>query len=232
MAAISLIRHQSIINPSEHNRIPIHIIGVGATGSRVFMSLIELGFENITCYDPDIVEAHNLANQAFVHIHQGVSKVEACSHLYTIKTGYPAPQKMRFKQVALPAEGEKLNGIVFLLTDSMASRRDIYENCIKGQRIRLVIETRMASSYGNVLVFKPGKQDDWWLSTLIDDGAAEVSPCGSSISVGPTASIIANLAVWQMIHYLQDPLCMDSKINVFLKPTILGVESCTSQPTA
>ena len=44
---------------------PIHIIGCGATGSWVALMLAKMGISNITCWDFDKVEEHNLPNQFF-----------------------------------------------------------------------------------------------------------------------------------------------------------------------
>ena len=74
---ISTIRHENIIDPREHLHIPLHVVGLGATGSRLAMSLIELGFTNIKFYDFDIVESHNLANQIYGFKDIGVPKTTA-----------------------------------------------------------------------------------------------------------------------------------------------------------
>lgn len=225
MADILLTRHLSIFDPAPHKKIPVHIIGVGATGSRVFMALVELGVTNIHVHDFDIVEAHNLANQIYNASDVGKLKVDACKDAYKLKTGQEPPASMTFNSGAVPNDNVKIEGIVFLLTDTMASRREIYNSCLKkNEDIFCVIETRMASSYGNILVFEPfiGKQGDKWEATLTDDAVAEVSACGTSISVGVTASIIANMAVWQFIHYLTDAAAVDTYSNIYLKPFVLG----------
>ena len=120
-AQLSITRHQPIFDPNQFNYLPIHIIGAGATGSRVFMSLIELGLSNITVWDFDTVEAHNLANQAFNFSHIGMTKVQALKHLYHSKIGMLPPPTMHFKQERVV--DQQLDGIVFLLTDTMSSRR-------------------------------------------------------------------------------------------------------------
>ncbi|MGH1373595.1 MAG: ThiF family adenylyltransferase [Cellvibrionaceae bacterium] len=228
MTELVVTRHQSIFNPLEHP-VPIHIIGVGATGSRIGMALIELGMTNITFHDFDIVEPHNLANQAFAHEHIGVHKVDAMAALYCSKTGTKEPPKqMVFSQQPVPNPEIPLEGVVFLLTDTMESRREIYEKCLKGNpNVLHVIETRMAATHGNVFQFNPNHalKAAAWVNTLIDDDDAETSACGASISVGTTASVIANFAVWQMMHYLADQHAMSEVTNVYLKPFIVTTES-------
>ena len=221
MADLSLIRHQSIFDTSEYNP-PIHIIGAGATGSRIWLALVELGLTNISIYDFDDVEAHNLANQIYLNEDIGSAKIDACYQYYYRKTGHRPPKSMQFINAKVGEDSGPLEGIVFLLTDTMASRKEIFEACIRGKSF-LMIETRMASSYGDIKTVNPFNDVEClqWDHSLVSDDDAEVSACGSSISVGPTASVIANMAVWQMIHFLTDQAAMDTNINIHLKPFML-----------
>lgn len=233
MSDLSLIRHQMIFDASRINP-PIHIIGAGATGSRLWLALVELGLTNIAVYDFDRVESHNLANQIYTAADVGMYKVYALARYYALKTGTPPGPTMRFNNIKVDknlTDLTSIEGIVFLLTDTMASRKEIFEHLIPDAnttKVFLMIETRMASSYGNVFCVNPFDPDQRqaWLNSLVDDDAetTEVSACGASISVGPTASIIANLAVWQMINFLTEPLAMNQITNIFCKPATLGTE--------
>lgn len=201
---LSTIRHDSIFDKRKAQ--PATLIGVGATGSRVFASLVELGATDIVLIDPDKVEPHNLANQMFAAHDVGGYKVEACLDWMRWKTGEAwnpkhAPRTCigRAPQdVTIPP-----TGVVFLLTDTMSSRRDIGKWLRTQYLVRRVIETRMASSHGDVYAFDPMNSAavDAWMATLTDDSPGETSPCGASISVGPTASVLANLAVWEYIKF-------------------------------
>ena len=222
---INITRHQSIFKPSQC-RDRITIIGAGATGSRVFMSLVELGFTKITVIDFDVVESHNLANQAFLHKHIGELKVDALYDLFKLKVGNTPPDSMKFIEgrVDKDTPQDQIEGVVFLLTDTMASRREIFETCLKDNLgVSYVVETRMASSYGNVNTFDPNvpSQADAWEGSLISDEGGEVSPCGQSISVGATASLIANLAVWQFILLHKDRSAHDPNVEIHFHPLML-----------
>ena len=226
---LSIIRHQSIFDPTK-NDVPIHIIGAGATGSRVWLALVELGLTNIIVYDFDNVEAHNLANQIYLEEDIGKPKVEALRDYYKKKTGNAAPDTFKFINEKVDHEDDRytketFNGVVFMLTDTMASRKSIYTNLILGSQTFAMIETRMASSFGDIKTVNPfdAVESQTWLDSLISDDDAEVSLCGSSISVGPTANIIANLAVWQLIHLLTNPEALDANINLHLKPLVLSL---------
>lgn len=225
--SISTIRHDMIFNASKFKNMPINIIGVGATGSRIWLSLVELGLTNIKVFDFDYVEPHNLANQIYLTSHVGQSKVDGLKDYYKMKTGMNPPKEMEFFEEKIQKDSDfTIEGVLFLLTDTMESRKEIYDNFIEGNnRLLHVIETRMASSYGNVNTFDPydSVQCERWVGSLINDEDAEVSPCGASISVGPTASIIANMAVWQFIHLLTNPEASDEQALVHLKPFSLAL---------
>lgn len=239
MSDISPQRHYSIFNPAEHNP-QIHIIGAGATGSRVWMSLVELGLTNIHTYDYDEVEPHNLANQIFLNGDVGKPKVEALHDMYQLKTGSKAPDTMGFHQVKIDSEFLKENslpGVVFLLTDTMESRKEISESLFEGslaeevdyERVAfLMVETRMASTHGdvfNVNTFDP-EMVDKWQKTLSEDSDEDLekSPCGSTISVGPTANVIANMAVWQFISHFTNEVASEFHLKLFLRPAMISVE--------
>jgi molybdopterin/thiamine biosynthesis adenylyltransferase len=228
MSTLSLIRHQEIFDASKFQHIPIHIIGCGATGSRVWLSLVELGLDNLHAWDFDKVEPHNLPNQIFLNQHIGMLKVNALIDYYYRKTGQHPPETMSFNDVKFGPDTIQpvdISGIVFLLTDTMASRREIFSILQDCSAVPLIIETRMASSYGDVKTINPFDQQavDTWLASLTDDDQAEVSSCGASISVGPTAAIIANLAVWQLIQFLNSPGEEENSLNIHLRPTMLSL---------
>ncbi|QIB67131.1 ThiF family adenylyltransferase [Kineobactrum salinum] len=240
MADLSIIRHQSIFDPTKV-KVPIHIIGAGATGSRIWLALVELGMTDITVYDFDNVEAHNLANQIYLHDDIGKPKVHALRDYYTRKTGKEPPEGMAFVPRKVDQDNttfESMPGIVLLLTDSMASRRDIYGALFPPVGVQSatigLIETRMASSYGNIFTINclNKKQLMYWAATLPTDERTETTVCGSSISVGPTASVIANLAVWQLINLLTDRNAVEYEISLFLKPLIVNMENPRDYSTA
>jgi hypothetical protein len=78
----------------------------------------------------------------------------------------------------------------------------------------------MAAAHGSVFCFSPHTQLEKYLETLGSDEDAEVSACGSPYSVGPTANILANMAVWQYINVKTNPAAVEERVNVFLRPLI------------
>jgi hypothetical protein len=244
--ALNIMRHESIFNPADAP-FPMHIIGAGATGSRVFSALIELGVQNIAVYDPDIVEDHNLANQIYMASDVGRAKVKGCYEYAKAKLGTKKlPETLEFKETLVTKnymhEGGVAGGVVFLLTDTMKSRKNIVTALTKrcgnsGSETAppmLIIETRMGSTHGSIFSINPfdAAAVKAWNTTLVDDedkDNLELSPCGSSLSVGTTASLIANYAVWQMMQFFVDPIGMQPRIDLFFKPTLTIVSSTIAE---
>lgn len=258
---IDIIRHESVFDPSKYN-YPMHIIGAGATGSRVFAALVELGMTNIKVYDPDRIESHNLANQIYNTDDVGEYKVTGCKKFYQRKVGtLTVPEEMLFLPEKVTAgfllRNNIYGGVVFILTDTMASRQAIFNGLTRRTEdsvnsigeggdpaLRrpplLIIETRMGSTHGSIFTVNPFDKAacDAWHKTLVDDtneDNIELSPCGTTLSVGTTAALIANYAVWQMMQFFTDPLSVQPQLDFFFKPTltissptIIPVEQATS----
>lgn len=200
MTNLNTSRHQEVFSADVFGDRRIDVIGAGASGSRVVLSLAKLGLQNIHVWDFDVVEAHNVPNQAYGIKDVGAKKVSALAALVLAQTG-----------ITITPHDERVDGsqtladVVFLLTDTMSSRKQIWDKAIKyKKRTALMIETRMGSDQGRIYSINPIRPAEvrGWEATLCDDGLAEVSACGTTISVGPTAEIISGLAVWQLIRWL------------------------------
>ncbi len=197
--AVDPLRHISVFKPYAFGARRVDVIGCGAVGSRVVLSLAKLGVANIHAWDFDHVEEHNLANQIFGLGDVGMFKVEALAkevreNTGTIITVYPERVN----------RSQRMGEIVFLLTDTMSSRKEIWEKGLKFKlRTRLLVEARMGADTGRVYAVNPNLLGhiNAWEEAWYSDEEAEVSVCGGSISVDPTAGIIAGLAVWQMIRW-------------------------------
>lgn len=199
---LDLLRQLEIFKPDEFEHKRIDVVGTGAVGSYVIWTLSKMGLSNIHIWDYDIVESHNVANQCFMLNHIGKPKIDAVEEM--VKNGSGIDISKHFEKVD---NSQKFGNIVFLLVDSMTMRKKIWDNLLK-QKLPLecVIEARMGSSSGRVYTINPHDPDhiEGWENTLCDDNEAEVSVCGSSISVAPTVTIVSSIAVWQLIKWLKN----------------------------
>lgn len=196
---LETMRHLDVFSAHAFGTKRVDIIGCGATGSRITLSLAKLGVENIHVWDFDKIEDHNIPNQVFGLSDIGHLKGEALADIVKSATG----TKIIFHNERVDGT-QPLGEVVFILTDTMYSRKAIWEGTLKFKlRTKLVIETRMGADSGRIYSLNPNKPAHIkaWEETLYDDSEAEVSACGSSTSVGPTAEIISGLAVWQLIRW-------------------------------
>ncbi len=194
-------RHREKFDPRVFGHTRVDVLGGGAVGSRVLLELVGLGVSNLHVWDFDIVEKHNLPNQAFFLKHVGMPKVEALQDLAEMKTG-----------ARIHAHNQKIIGtepfgrVIFLMVDSMASRNALFDQCMKLNLggTRLIIEARMTENHGELHAIHPGKPHEvkgWKAFSDYTDEEGVVSACGASVSVGPTAGLVAMLAMWQFLRW-------------------------------
>lgn len=130
-------RHMEAVTPTQL-KTPITVIGAGAIGSFVVLSLAKLGFNNITVWDFDEVSEENIGNQFYRVSDIGKPKVVALSEMINDFTG-----------VSIVAYNEKLTSehtlidtIVISAVDSMEVRKLIYQNCSPNT---ILLDPRMAA---------------------------------------------------------------------------------------
>lgn len=200
MAELNFLRHESVFDPDQFHE-QVDVIGAGATGSRIVMSLARLGVKDIHVWDFDKIEEHNVPNQIFGRNDVGASKADAMRKLVLRDTGTKISSHKRKVNGKQP-----LGEVVFLLTDTMESREEIWKNGIKNNTgVRLMIETRMGPDCGYVYSVNPCLPKDVraWEKTLYKDEESEESACGATVTVGPTADVLAGIAVWQFIKWFR-----------------------------
>ena len=116
-----------------------HIIGCGSVGSTVAALLARLGVTKFVLYDFDRVEAHNLANQMFIHKDIKTEKVDAVKRIITEINPDAEPT------IEICREGyndQKLNGYVFLCVDNIDLRREICQKHRMNRMIKAVFDFR------------------------------------------------------------------------------------------
>lgn len=195
---VNPIRHQSIYDPAKFGTDQIFVIGAGATGSKVVAELAKLGCTNITVWDFDKVEEHNIANQLYGPKHIGVQKVEACKEVVNFLTGTDIVTRDE------AFTGQEAPQVLFILTDTMSSRKEIWDAVKDEIDWELIVETRMDATQCRVQVMTPDTPFEKYEATLYDDDQAVESACGAQVTVGPTASALAAMAVWAYIEWRQE----------------------------
>lgn len=195
-------RQSNIFNRYEWNELgkQINVIGVGASGSWLTIALAKMGIENIRVYDFDTIGEHNIPNQAFNLENIDDYKVRALESIVERQSGISIDWNV--KEVT---SKDKMGGVVFLLTDTMSSRKEIYENVIKhNPYIDLLIETRMDLRCCRIYSVCPTSIEHMkvYEQSFYDDTEAEVSACGTSQTVVCTAMAVASHAIWSFLKWV------------------------------
>ena len=120
-------RQQDILPPEKLAKLSITVIGCGAVGSFTVLTLAKMGITDITVYDGDTVEEHNLPNQWFKVDHRGMNKTDALWDTIHDFTG------VELKANAYHYERETLRGIVICCVDTMDTRLKIWRGVKKYQ---------------------------------------------------------------------------------------------------
>ena len=175
-----------------------HVIGCGSIGSNIAELLARYGIENITIWDYDIVEPHNLANQIYTTDDIGKDKTKALADkLYAIN-----PALKKTLQIKEAYYNQPLNGFVFMCVDSVEVRKQIME----AQKYNMIIEaifdfrTTLLEGQCYMAHWNNSKEKESLLNSLnftSEEAAANtpVSACGFELSVAPVVRMTAELGI-------------------------------------
>ena len=143
----------SIVN-NDKLSIPITIIGAGAVGSFVCLTLAKMGCTDITVYDDDDIDTHNISNQFYREQDCGNSKVES------LKAIIKEFDNIDIKIVSKKYKNQSLEGIIISAVDSMSVRNDIWKNIKYNPSIKLFIDGRMGAEVMRIYTVKPHDKDE------------------------------------------------------------------------
>jgi molybdopterin/thiamine biosynthesis adenylyltransferase len=200
---MDLSRHISVFNPTAV-KDDIHIIGVGATGSFVAMMLARMGVPVINIYDFDDVEIHNIPNQYYDTGDLGKLKAEALAD--KLRLINPDITVNVGKEAVKPEDVSNMSGYLFSLVDSMKVRKELWEAAKANTNLINVWESRLGSDQARVysLPIEEGLNYARYEQDFYDDDNAEVSACGTSITVLPIVMMTASLMIVQFIDLVME----------------------------
>ena len=184
-----------------------HIIGCGSVGSTIAALLARLGVTKFVLYDFDRVEAHNLANQMFIHKDIKTEKVDAVKRIITEINPDAEPT------IEICREGyndQKLNGYVFLCVDNIDLRREICQKHRMNRMIKAVFDfrTRLEDAQHYAANWADMKQVDYLIKTVDfshDEAhaATPVTACGTELGVAPTVWVVCSLGVCNFMNLVR-----------------------------
>jgi molybdopterin/thiamine biosynthesis adenylyltransferase len=171
-----LTRQQGIVDPKLLKDRCVTVIGVGGIGSFSALCLGKMGVDRMELYDEDGVSPENLPNQFFRTDDVKEFKVNALRQILNefTDTGVYAVNQKYIKQ--------RLSETVIVATDSMPSRRLVWEQFLKQKQAKFLIEARMGAELGMVFTLrkdsKPWKKDcAYYESRLYSEKTVKPLPC-------------------------------------------------------
>ena len=165
-------RQLGIINQPEVAGKRVVLIGAGAIGSFTALALTKLGVEKLTVYDDDEITEHNLPNQFYPTSGVGFCKTRVLGQVIDQFNGVKIKwSKKRYKD-------QQLAEVTIVATDSMASRKLVFDQFKKQKQTRYLLEARMGGEIGFAYCInkKSKKQMSMYKKTLYTDD--QVAPLG------------------------------------------------------
>ena len=202
----------------------VHVIGIGAMGSRIAELLVRLGIEKIHIWDFDTVEDKNITNQLYLHHQIGMKKTDALEEI--LKDINPTCEIRKHDKW----EDQMLSGYIFLCVDSIELRYKIATACKDNIKVKGMFDARMrledAQSYG--ADWTDQKQKDLFIASMdfTDDeakAATPVSACGTTLSVASTVVSTAAFTVSNFINLIRKNKCKSMIFTNAFEHTIVTI---------
>jgi hypothetical protein len=175
-------RQLDIVSP-EQLAFPIVVIGAGAIGSATAVTLAKMGCSDITVWDDDLLEEHNIPNQLCKPSMLGRPKVMALKELALELT------EVTIKGESRRYRGQKLRGLAIVAVDSMDARQVIWKRVRLDPDVPLLVDARMGAEFARLYAVHPcdPEEIDFYESNLYSSSQAERLPCSArSIIYCPT----------------------------------------------
>lgn len=196
------IRHRELITPEAMAR-KITVVGAGAIGSFVVLSLAKMGFSNITVYDFDTVEPENIGAQFFNTDSIGKKKVTALAEMVWNFTGIT----ITGLDYRIVKEDHLDTDILITAVDNMEVRAMLAKN----SNCYWLIDPRMGAEYATMNVVKMSDYDVFknYEKTLFTDGEAVHERCTAKTTIY-TVLLIAGQVVKAVKDIVMDQTPIDS----------------------
>ena len=174
------------------------VIGAGAIGSFVVMTLSKMGAKNITVYDDDKIEDHNFANQMHPKEMMGELKVDSL-RMVALSFGdcLIAPMQERWTK-----DNAHQGDIIISAVDNMDVRKELYE--YYKDKCEFFIDGRMGGQLYKVygVDTKNENAKKFYEQTLYPQGEAVPDRCGEK-SIIYTVLGVSGAMLSQIKRYIQ-----------------------------
>jgi molybdopterin-synthase adenylyltransferase len=199
MTDLRFLRQQDVIDTAKLSNLAITLIGLGSIGSVTGLYLAKMGVVSLTTFDPDIVDVHNVSNQAYGMSDLGLLKVDAFSNLLELQVGVHA------NTIAKQYDGRDLTEVVISAVDSMKSRETIWKSVREKPEVRLYLDARMGLETLMVWAVRPQIREDRvaYSESIVPDDQAHQDPC-TQRTICYTPLMAASILCSHVKRYIND----------------------------
>lgn len=192
MNDMRFLRQQDVVDADKLANLSVTLIGLGSIGSVTGLYLCKMGVCNLTCFDADVVDIHNVSNQAYGISDISLLKADAFANLVELQT------EVLPNAISMLYDGRQLSGIVIIAVDSMKSRETIWKSIRDQPNVQLYIDARMGLETLIVHTVRPQIKADRvaYSQTIVPDNQALQEPCTArTVCYTPliAASVVCNL---------------------------------------
>ena len=187
---------------------PIFVIGCGGIGSWTTLLLAKTGFHNITVFDDDIVEEHNVASQFFKESDLGKLKRVALRDNVLEQTGITVLTKENMFERNID------EGIVIIAVDSMEIRIELEE--LFHDKNVYIIDGRMGGLQLEIYCDEANRYKE----TLCDPGEVEHDLCTAK-AISFNCAVIGGFITNYVRLYIQGRMKREQIIYGFESATLI-----------
>lgn len=211
---LNFSQQKKIFNPSFVK--PVVVLGAGSVGSQLTAMLAKIGVTDITVYDGDSVESHNIPMSAYGNSDLGMYKVLALKDLVLRQSG------VEIKALPRMYAGEPLRDSVIACVDSMEARLAVWQAVKNNPMVDIFIDTRTAGELISIFAVSPCNPDDiaYYEHFLYPTGEAAMLTCGNH-GIVYISSMAAGIACANLTNWWQ---CGRKKLH--FKELIPALEVC------
>lgn len=196
LSPLNLSHQHHLIEPESVRTVTL--IGVGSVGSHVAMLFVKSGVTDLTAYDDDSVESHNVPMSIYGIGDIGRFKGTALHERIEVDCGVGIG--LHLKQYT----NGKLYGTVVACVDSMQARANIWREVWGNPRVDLLVDTRTYGAYSVMYVINPHDDEDVaeYQKSLHSDVDALRQSCGIH-GAGYATVGVAGDVVSQVVQFWQ-----------------------------
>ena len=191
------LRNKDLIDQSRLDKITV--IGAGGIGSALLQNAAIMGFKEITIWDPDQLEEHNLSTTSWPEKYLNHFKVTAAKEtLNTLNSKCNVKASPTFWQTGLPLENK-----VFLTPDNMECRLAVYKQWKENPDREFLIDMRMGALGFEIITVT--RDDDYFMDSYIPSKDIPDESCTAKHTIF-CGGLAASYGLAQAFNVLQNNL--------------------------